>query len=73
MLGASVSGITALLSKDFLKLVLIANVIALPLAALGLSHWLESYAYRITISWWMFAMAAALSVLIAVVTGVFNR
>ncbi len=68
VLGASVSGIARLLSKDFLKLVIIANVIALPLAGWGLSHWLESYAYRITISWWMFAGAAVVSVFIALVT-----
>ena len=72
VLGASVSGITGLLSKDFLKLVIIANIIALPLAAWGLSRWLESYAYRITISWWMFAVAAVASVLIALVTVCFQ-
>ena len=72
VLGASVSGITGLLSKDFLKLVIIANVIALPMAAWGLSRWLESYAYRINISWWMFAVAAAASVFIALVTVCFQ-
>jgi ABC-type antimicrobial peptide transport system permease subunit len=72
VLGASVSGITGLLSKDFLKLVIIANVIALPLAAWGLSRWLESYAYRIDISWWMFLVAALASVLIALVTVCFQ-
>ena len=72
VLGASVSGITGLLSKDFLKLVIIANVIALPLAAWGLSRWLDSYAYRINISWWMFAVAALASVLIALVTVCFQ-
>jgi predicted permease len=72
VLGASVSGITGLLSKDFLKLVIIANVIALPLAAWGLNRWLESYAYRISISWWMFAVAAVTSVLIALVTVCFQ-
>jgi putative ABC transport system permease protein len=72
VLGASVSGITGLLSKDFLKLVIIANIIALPLAAWGLSRWLDSYAYRINISWWMFAVAAVASVLIALVTVCFQ-
>jgi predicted permease len=72
VLGASVSGITRLLSKDFLKLVVIANIIALPLAAWMLSRWLESYAYRISVSWWMFALAGGVSVLIALLTVCFQ-
>ena len=72
VLGASVSGITTLLSKDFLKLVIISNVIALPLSAWLLSRWLQSYAYRISISWWMFALAAVASILIALVTVCFQ-
>ncbi|MBS1603442.1 MAG: ABC transporter permease [Bacteroidetes bacterium] len=68
VLGASVTGITGLLSKDFLKLVILSNVLALPLAAWALSRWLDSYAYRIAISWWMFAAAAITSVLIALAT-----
>ena len=68
VLGASVSGITGLLSKDFLRLVLLSNVVALPLAAWALSRWLEGYAYRISISWWMFVVAALASVLIALAT-----
>ena len=72
VLGASVSGITRLLSRDFLKLVVIANIIALPLAAWMLSRWLQSYAYRISISWWMFALAGGVSVLIALLTVCFQ-
>jgi len=68
VLGASVTGITRLLSKDFLKLVILSNVLALPLAAWALSRWLEGYAYRISISWWMFGAAAIVSVLIALAT-----
>jgi len=68
VLGASVTGITGLLSKDFLKLVILSNVVALPLADWALSRWLDSYAYRISISWWMFAAAAIVSVLIALAT-----
>ena len=68
VLGASVTGITRLLSKDFLRLVLVSNIIAIPLAAWFMHHWLESYAYRITISWWIFGLAAILSMLIALVT-----
>ena len=68
VLGASVTGITRLLSKDFLRLVVLSNVVALPLAAWALSRWLNSYAYRISISWWMFAAAGIVSVLIALAT-----
>jgi putative ABC transport system permease protein len=68
VLGASVTGITRLLSKDFLRLVLVSNIIAIPLAAWFMHHWLETYAYRITISWWIFGLAAILSMLIALVT-----
>jgi ABC-type antimicrobial peptide transport system permease subunit len=68
VLGASVTGITGLLSKDFLKLVILSNVVALPLAAWALSRWLDSYAYRISISWWMLGAAAIASVVIALAT-----
>ncbi|MBS1663913.1 MAG: FtsX-like permease family protein [Bacteroidetes bacterium] len=68
VLGASVAGITGLLSKEFLRLVIISNIIALPAAAWFLSRWLTSYAYRISISWWMFAAAALVSIVIALAT-----
>src|SRR6266536_1822861 len=68
VLGASVAGITGLLSKDFLKLVLIAFVIAVPITALSMSKWLQSFAYRIEVTWWMFALAGLLAILIAIIT-----
>ncbi len=68
VLGASVSSIVNLLSVDFIKLVLIAFVIAAPLAWLGMHKWLQDFAYQTTISWWVFALAAFTSVLIAFVT-----
>src|SRR5215203_1068913 len=68
VLGASVSGIVAMLSKDFLKLVLIASVIAFPIAWWALDQWLHDFAYRITISWWMFAIAGMLAIVIALFT-----
>jgi len=68
VLGASVSGIVLLLSKDFLKLVLIAIVIASPIAWYSMHRWLQNFAYRIAISWWIFAIAAILSLLIAALT-----
>jgi len=68
VLGATVSNITAMLSKDFLKLVVIAAIIAFPLAWWAMHSWLQDFAYRTTISWWVFIMAGVLAALIAVVT-----
>ncbi len=68
VLGASVSGITSLLSKDFIKLVLIALVIASPLAWFGMHKWLQGFAYRINIGFWVFILAGLLAILIAVLT-----
>ncbi|WP_074237694.1 ABC transporter permease [Chitinophaga niabensis] len=68
ILGASVTGITTLLSKDFVKLVLIAFLIATPLAWWGMDKWLQNYTYRVGIEWWVFALAGALSVMIALLT-----
>lgn len=65
VLGATVTSIVALLSRDFLKLVLIANVLALPLAWWIMDRWLQEFAYRINISWWVFVIAAFSAVLIA--------
>ncbi|WP_353129847.1 ABC transporter permease [Parapedobacter pyrenivorans] len=68
VLGASVSGIVRLLSKDFLKLVLIAIFIATPLAWWIMNAWLADFAYRITIQWWMFTVAGIAAVVIALAT-----
>jgi putative ABC transport system permease protein len=68
VLGASITGITAMLSREFVKLVLIAFVIASPIAWWGMNVWLQDYQYRIKIGWWMFAVAAGLVVFIALVT-----
>jgi len=68
VLGASVSQITEMLSKDFLKLVLLASLIAFPVAWWGMNKWLQSFAYRINISWWIFAVAAISALLIALIT-----
>lgn len=68
VLGASVSGIASLLSKEFLKLVLIAFVIASPLAWWAMHSWLQNFPYHIAISWWIFALTGLLTVLITLVT-----
>lgn len=68
VLGASVTSVVGLLSKDLLMLVLIALLIASPIAWWLMNEWLEGFAYRIEIEWWMFATAGLLAVLIAWVT-----
>lgn len=68
VLGASISSIITLLSKDFLKLVLIAIVVASPLAWYAMNRWLQDFAYRITIGWGVFVLAGALAVGIALLT-----
>ncbi|HVY73348.1 MAG TPA: ABC transporter permease [Puia sp.] len=68
VLGASVSQVAALLSRDFLKLVMIALFIAIPLAWISSTKWLENYPYRITLSWGLFAFAALLVAGVALVT-----
>ncbi len=68
VLGASVAQINGLLSADFLKLVLLAVLIASPIAWFGMNRWLQDFAYRISISWWMFGAAAIIVLLIALVT-----
>lgn len=68
VLGASVANITGLLSIDFIKLVLIAIVVASPIAWLMMSKYLQDFAYRIAIQWWVFALAAVIAILIAFVT-----
>jgi putative ABC transport system permease protein len=68
VLGASVSNITAMLSNNFLKLVLIAAVIAFPVAWLVMNNWLQNYPYRINISIWMFVVATLVVAVIALLT-----
>jgi len=68
VLGASVAQVTALVSKDFVKLVLIALLLACPVAWWGMNKWLQDFAYQTTISWWIFAVAGVLVVIIALAT-----
>jgi predicted permease len=68
VLGASVSGITKLLSKDFLQLVAISCVVACPVAWWLMHNWLQNYKYRIEISWWIFLAAGISAILIALIT-----
>ena len=68
VLGASVGSVMQLLSKDFLRLVLVAFVIAAPVAWWGMHKWLEDFAYRVKLHWWVFAAAGSIALIIALVT-----
>ena len=68
VLGASVSQVTQMLSTDFIKLVLIASLIAFPAAWWAMNKWLQSFAYRINISWWVFVVAGVAALMIALFT-----
>ncbi len=68
VLGASVQQIVTTLSTDFIKLVVFALIIASPLAYMAANKWLQNYPYRISISWWLFALAGILVMLIALLT-----
>ena len=67
-LGASVGSIVKLISKDFLKLVIMAIIIAMPIAWYAINKWLQDFEYRTNISWWVFVIAGMIAVLIALIT-----
>ena len=68
VLGASVSQTIILLLKEFVALVVLANIIIWPLAYYFMNKWLQDFAYRIDISWWMFALSGGIALLIALAT-----
>ncbi|MES2110882.1 MAG: ABC transporter permease [Bacteroidota bacterium] len=68
VLGASPTGITLMLSKEFLRLILIATLVAFPVTWFAMSKWLQDFAYRIDIQWWVFVLAGAIALLVAVIT-----
>jgi putative ABC transport system permease protein len=68
VLGATVTNITTLLSMDFVKLVLIAIVIASPIAWYGMNKWLQDFAYKVPVSWWIFVLSGFVAIAIALVT-----
>jgi putative ABC transport system permease protein len=68
VMGASIQNIVSLLSRQFVGLVLLAILVAVPLAGYAIHHWLEDYAYRVSMSWWVFALAGVLAMAIALVT-----
>jgi ABC-type antimicrobial peptide transport system permease subunit len=68
VLGASVPDIITMLSNNFLKLVAISMLIAFPVAWLAMNRWLQNFAYKINMDWWVFAIAGAATILIALIT-----
>lgn len=68
VLGASVSEIAGMLSKEFLLLILLAILIASPLAWFGMHRWLQGFAYKIEIKWWVFALSGILTILVSIIT-----
>ncbi len=68
ILGASVSNIVSLLSKDFIKLVVFANILAWPIAWYAMNKWLEDFVYRIDITWWIFVVAGSLVLFLTILT-----
>jgi len=68
VLGASVTSIAAMLSGNFLKPVFIASLIGFPVAWWAMNKWLEDFPYRVSISWWVFAIAAIAALLVALIT-----
>ena len=72
VLGASVSGITALITKEFIKPVCIALLIATPIAWWAMNKWLQDFSYRVNIQWWIFIAAGAVAIAIAVLTVSFH-
>jgi putative ABC transport system permease protein len=72
VLGAKVNSIVTLLSRDFLKLVMVAAIIAFPVAWYAMTNWLEDFAYRVSIHWWVFGLAAILALIVALATVSFH-
>ena len=68
VLGATVVNLIGLLSKDFVKLVLIANIVAWPIAYYAMNRWLQNFAYRVDLGWQVFALAGGMALLIALLT-----
>src|SRR6185295_9091416 len=68
VLGASMTSIVSLLSRHFIKLVIIANAIAWPLAWFTINRWMQDYAFRLPMSWWVFLLAGIIALIIALAT-----
>jgi len=68
VLGASVANVVSILTKDFIVWTLTANIIAWPIAYYAMNKWLQSFAYKINISWWMFALSGGIALMIALTT-----
>ena len=72
VLGANITTISIMLSKNFIKWVLFANIIAWPVAYYFMNRWLQNFAYRIEISWWVFVFSSGMAILVALATVIFH-
>ena len=68
VLGASITNVVTLLSKDFMKLIILSMVIAFPIAWYVMDRWLGTFAYNIAIEWWMFALTGLLAIIVAILS-----
>jgi len=68
VLGASIAGIIQLIGKDFLKLIIIAIILSIPLSWWMMNKWLQGFAYRVDISWWVFVLSAIIAILTAILS-----
>jgi putative ABC transport system permease protein len=68
VLGASTGSITVMLSKEFLRLIVIASIISFPITWFAMNKWLQDFAYRISIQWWVFLLAGAIALVVAAIT-----
>jgi len=68
VLGASVTSVTVMLGKDFMQLIAIATIVAIPVAWFAMNKWLQDFAYRINIEWWMFLLPGLIAISVALIT-----
>jgi len=68
VLGASVKNVVTMLTADFVKLIVLASVIAFPIAYYAMNKWLQDFAFQTPISWWVFVLASGLTLVIAIIT-----
>jgi putative ABC transport system permease protein len=68
VLGATIADLTRLLTKDFILLVFVAFLIASPIAWIAMNKWLENYAYRVDVNWWIFLVTGLIAIIIALLT-----
>ena len=68
VMGATITNVIGLFTQDFVKLILLSNLIAIPVVYIGINRWLEDYAYKITVGWWFFVVPAIVILSLALIT-----